>query len=564
MNKYQDLLIKWCDSLVKSQITDEKSNFFGGFRCESCGFAHGRADNAIYPLTYAYVLTGENKYLSCAERLLVFRKKLTKLSGTVQNDFDSKWKGITSFSAINLLKTLIYFGDKIPLEFKNKIEKCAKRSARWVHRRMTIGFSANINYYCAAALVNALYAKRYGDVKYKVRAKELIAYCLNLFTENGLFSGEAKPHDGVSPRGCRPIDIGYIVEESMPCLIHAATLLGDEKALSFLTESAKKQLDFMLPDGGWDNSFGVRNNKWTYYGSRTSDGCIGVFCELAKKDDLFAEAAERTFAILKRCTHDGKLYGGMQYYENGQKACIHHTFCHACALADAIYAGVPEKTGSKLPCDTESVGYKYYPEIDTYKIRAGKYIATLTGFDYATYTYANGASHAGGGTLSLLYKQGTGPMIAGSVYDYRRTEKNNMQEPAAGKKHAPLLVRAEYEKNGKKYATCLDKDPEITVETDGDAVTARVKAKFFCVETRSAENNEVCAEIIYRFAPESVIIKVGKINEGIKFVLPVVENSGKVETENGFQKEKIFFLTGGFSADEYTFSLAENVTVTIK
>ena len=154
-------------------------------------------------------------------------------------------------------------------------------------------------------------------------------------------------------------------------------------------------------------------------------------------------------------------------------------------------------------------------------------------------------------------------MIAGSVYDYRRTEKNNMQEPAGDKKHASLLVRAEYEKNGKKYATCLDKNPEIAVETDGDAVTARVKAKFFCAETRSAENNEVCAEIIYRFAPESVIIKVGKINEDIKFVLPVVENSGKVETENGFQKEKIFFLTGGFSADEYTLSLAEDVTVTI-
>ncbi|MBO4539650.1 MAG: hypothetical protein J5781_05185 [Clostridia bacterium] len=139
-----------------------------------------------------------------------------------------------------------------------------------------------------------------------------------------------------------------------------------------------------------------------------------------------------------------------------------------------------------------------------------------------------------------------------------------MQEPATGKKHATLLVRAEYEKDGKKYATCLDSDPEISVQTESDAVTARVNAKFFCAETQSAENEELFAEFSYRFAPEGVTIEVKKINEEIKFVLPVIENTGKVLTGNSFEKEKIFFLTGGFSADEYSFSLAEDVVVTIK
>ena len=32
-----------------------------------------------------------------------------------------------------------------------------------------------------------------------------------------------------------------------------------------------------LPDGAWDNSFGTRNYKWSYRGSRTSDGCAAGY-----------------------------------------------------------------------------------------------------------------------------------------------------------------------------------------------------------------------------------------------------------------------------------------------
>ncbi len=545
--------------MVAAQITDKSSRFFGGFRCESCGFAHGRADNAIYPLTYAYVLTGEEKYVECVKRLLIFRKKLTKLSGAVQNDFQSKWKGITAFSAINLFKTLLYFGDKLPADLKKKIEKCAVRSARWVHRHMTVGFSANINYYCAASLVNALYAEYRHDERYYLRAKELLGYCLGLFTENGLLSGEAKPHGGKSPKGCLPIDIGYMIEESMPCLVHTATVLKEEKARSYLIECAKKQLDFFLPDGGWDNSFGVRNNKWTYYGSRTSDGCIGMYSELSKEEDLFSGVAGRSYEVLRRCTHDGKLYGGMQYFENGQKACVHHTFCHACALADAIYAGIEEREAKDIPYE-EKVGYKYYPEIDTYKIRVKDYIATVTGNDYLSYTYEKGAAHAGGGALSLLYKRGTGAVIAGSVHTYLRTEENNMQLPEGSVRHSTLLMRAEYEKEGVTYATCLDRTPDITVREDGEEITAVIRAKF------TAESGRIGGEtavFIYRFRPEGVTITAKKVSGGT-FVLPVIKNTCVVDTKNKFKKEDVFFLTGGFAADEYAFSMERDVVVTLR
>lgn len=562
MDKYRSLLLEWCDALVEAQIKDKKDKDFGGFRCGACDLTHGRADNAVYPFVCAYDLTGEERYLAAAERLLVFRKRLTHFSGAVQNDFTSAWRGITAFSAINLMKTLLYFGEKLPRGLKKKIERCAKRSARWVHRNMIVGFPAYVNYYCASALVNALYAELYHDETYATSARTLLSYCLGLFTENGLLAGEGKPHDARSPKGCLPIDIGYIAEESMPCLIHAAALLGEKEASARLAECAKKQLDFFLPDGGWDNTFGVRNNKWTYYGSRTSDGCIGAFCELAKGEPLFAEAAERTYEILRRCTHGGLLHGGMQYAENGEKPCVHHTFCHACSLADALHFGISEPDPRlALPCDEVAIGFRFYPEINTYKIHTGRYLATLTGYDFITHAFSNGAAHAGGGTLSLLYKQGAGAMIAGSVYEYKRSEKNNMQIPSGKKRHASLLLRAEYEKEGVKYATCLDPAPEISVFTEGEGVTAQVRARFFSAETRTAEKEDLFAEFRYRFTPKGVTLTVGKLSESIRLILPLV--TGELITKSLFAKEPVFFLTGGFSADECAFSLGEDVTLTI-
>ena len=285
---------------------------------------------------------------------------------------------------------------------------------------------------------------------------------------------------------------------------------------------------------------------------------------MSEKDARFADAAERTFAILRRCTAGGLLYGGPQYRKNGQKPCIHHTFCHAAALADAIHAGISEKTATDLPHDEKKVGYRYYPELNTYLIRAGAFRATLTGYDYVAHTFARGAAHAGGGTISLLYKDETGPIIAGSVLDYERTEPNNMQAPTGEKKHSSLLFRAEYEKEGVRYATCLDKDAEITVYKEDGAVTAHVRARFLASETLRAENEDLIAEFSYRFTPEGVTIKVGKLPAPVRLILPVIEGSGEIITKNRFDKQPIFFLTGGFSADEYAFSLAEEMTVTIK
>ena len=143
-------------------------------------------------------------------------------------------------------------------------------------------------------------------------------------------------------------------------------------------------LEFMLPDGAWDNSWGTRNFKWTYWGSRTSDGCIAL-CHLLSKtypgyDDsnsgtnstgatsksgsIYAEAGYRNFELLKQCTHDGLLCGGMHYISAGYAPCIHHTFEHAKNLALALKHGFTKpETRVKLPSEKE-YGARYFQDLD--------------------------------------------------------------------------------------------------------------------------------------------------------------------------------------------------------
>lgn len=562
MNKTDKTLLSMCGYLASVQAED------GGFACEACGFEHGRADNAVFPFICCYSLTNDTVWLERVNRLLDFRKKLENDDGSVSNDFRSPWKGITAFSAIGLYKTLYYYDDILPDDLYDRIEECFVASARWVHENIKLGFRANINYYCASAAVNAMYGKMFSDDEYTRSAEELLGYCMGLFTRNGILRGEGQPHDFVTPNGCVPADIGYIVEESIPCLTDAAIALSNEKLLDKLAEYSVELLEFMLPDGAWDNSFGSRNNKWTYYGSRTATGCFGAFMSLSGYRAELAEAAWRNLELIEKCSRDGALFGGYEYDRYGQKPCVHHTFSHAVGLADAIASGFEnERTGCELPCDNNKNRVLYFPEVNTYRIYCGKWIATVTGNDYGTYTRGNGAAHASGGALSMLYHRDCGPVIAGSVLEYKRTETNNMQIPTESVNHQSLLPGVEIVHDGKKYSTSLCSDCSIGVEESFDEDTKiAVNVSSY---PESPEGDMIkkcgCAEIEYDFSDEEVGISLtlGDGYKGAEYILPVISGSGIVVDGDYTGKEPIFFLTCGFGADEYTFS-SRKIKISLK
>ena len=89
---------------------------------------------------------------------------------------------------------------------------------------------------------------------------------------------------------------------------------------------------------------------------------------------------------------------------------------------------------------------KHYPEIDTYKIKRGNWLASVTGYDFSN--FRGGANHSSGGTLSMLYNRATGPVVMGSTLDYRLAEPLNMQLPMGGTRHSSLIMRLEYVEDG--------------------------------------------------------------------------------------------------------------------
>ncbi len=567
MNRYEKLLQQWCDALVDLQIKNYGAPHDGAFLCRACTVLHGRADNAIFPMVYLYAKTRDVKYLDCAKLTLQFQGRLRRKDGAVYNDGQNFWKPITVFSAIGLYKTLHYFAEDLDRDFRECLKNRLHEMAEWVYDNLYIGVHTNINYYTAAASVLALCGGYFSCEKYRERSRKLLHYCMDCFTENGILYGEGQPHKEVTKKGCRAIDIGYNMEESMPCLIDAANALGEEEILARLVANAEKMLDFFLPDGGWDNSFGSRNNKWTYYGSRTSDGCVGAFMILGKYNPMFYEAAERNAKLLERCTARGLLHGGLQYVRLGQPPCVHHTFCHAAGLADALCLGLRENMGeTMLPCDRTEGNVAFYPEADTYKIRIGQWLATITGYDYRTGTYVNGAAHASGGTLSMLYHREKGPVIAGSTYEYDLTEPLNMQQPMGDRAHRSLLPRLEYVVDGISYTTCIDPGSEIKVYAGKNRVEVEVRSHFVRVEDWVPEDENLMGYFHYTFSCDKMVlqVKVSGEKEGMQFILPIVEDTIRIATPCLYQHEKIYYLAGGLGADEYRFPAKDDICITLE
>ena len=552
---YFDLLRDWCDALISLQFrgTGDKT-LDGGFHCRACHIFHGRAADAVYPFMVMAKHTGDSKYVEAAKAVFEFGENFVCDDGAVINDGQSHWKGITVFAATAICEALLVGGDLLDPETREKWEARIRNMGEWLYHNLDENCTANINYPTTNTAALALLGQYFGREDYLAQAKHLSEYVLARITENGFLYGEGKPRDAISPLGCGSVDMGYNMEESLPSLAKYAYIVGDESILDRLSDVLLKQLDFMLPDGAWDNSFGTRNNKWTYWGSRTSDGCASVYTLLAARNPVFAEAARRNTELVRACTYGGLLYGGPHYRRRGHNPCTHHTFEHANAIAFALEhsADMPAERVA-LPCDN-AAPLKYYPEINTYKLAAGDYRATVTGYD----SNVKEGGHVCGGTLTMLWKYGAGPMIAASVADYVLVEAHNMQLPRDSY-HRSLVPRIQCKKSDDVYSTAYFTKPELVASTSENAVTVSAKTGLSDKNLRRMEG-DIDRAYTYTLTPDGIRILVEGVKDA-KFILPVI--SGEVELVRGTleKKETIFFLTGGFEASEHTILPDDNNTV---
>lgn len=558
-NIYSKLLKEYCDAMIELQDKSGDKAFNGGIYCRACKNIHGRCSDAVYGFTVAAKLFGEEKYIKAAKDVFAYGENMICDDGGLYNDAQTTWRYTTTFHLTVVIEALRAGKGIFDAETIKAFEARAEKMANWLYENLDEKSPANINYATTNGLALAISGNYFHNQKYLDRAKRLVDYAMEHISENGLLYGECKPHDKLSEKGCRGIDIGYNVEESVPALVKYSFEVGDEVLKEKLIGIVRSHLDFMFPDGGWDNSFGCRNNKWTYWGSRTSDGCVPMLLLFADKDPMFAEAAYRNAEMLDKCSIGGLLYGGPHYRKRGEYACTHHTFEHVNSIAFALdhinekYL-MPTKRG-KIPSDSTD-SFKYYKEVRTYKIAKGDYLATITDYDFDIFF----SGHASGGTLTALYNRKIGPMIMGSVTDYVLVEPTNMQQVKDRQNHRSLLPRLVKTIDGTEYSSTFFLNAEMV---DNRAIDGYfISAMTGLSDNKGNELSGIKPQIDYKLSENGLSIDIKNAN-GLTLVLPLI--AGKVDVVQGKKtsQKEIFFLTGGFIAEEYDILSDENGNISL-
>lgn len=529
---YSDLLRTWCDGLIARQVkTPDRPEFRGGFLFAACGLIHGRCGDAVYPLLRMAHSTGDHKYLDAALEVHGWSERMvSRPDGSWVNDVSlSTWKGITVFHAIALAEAIEHHGAILDGAVLSSWKDRLARAAKFLNGFITIE-TGNVNYPATSSLAFVLCGRVLGDERYVERGRGMAHAVLAQFTGNGFLAGEGHPLKAVTPNGCMPVDLGYNVEESLPALAMYAVLMNDAEVLEKVTASMKTHLEFMLPDGGWDNSWGTRNYKWTWWGSRTSDGCHPGLMILSGRDARFREAARRNAELMAACTHDGLLYGGPDYFAHGDAACVHHTFTHAKSLATVLdRATFDDGTRPKLPRD-EAYGLRSFPEIGTHLAAIGPWRATVTNYDFEYVEGVqsgsggdSGGGHASGGALSLLYHMELGPMLVASMTKYAMIEISN-QQAYREESHMTLTPRVEYVATD-TYTSLDDLRAEVKVKNEPSQITFDVKGRLLTTRHQAPAEGDIWYRLSYKLREDSMEIKAsaeGNAAGALRLIVPVL------------------------------------------
>jgi hypothetical protein len=603
-NLYAQLLQTWCDGLLAHQSTNPDPALRGALLCPACAIIHGRCGDAVYPFLRVAHTTGQAKYLEAA--LLVHEwseQQVSRADGSWINDVTlSSWKGITVFHAIALAEAIHHHGAILDTATRQRWTDRLARAAKFLDTFITIE-TGNINYPVTSSHCFALCAQVLNEPHYSDRARQLAHATLDYFTPNNLLFGEGHPQAAITAKKCRPVDLGYNVEESLPALAQYALLTNDRPVLDQTIAALRAHMEFMLPDGAWDNGWGSRNYKWSYWGSRTSDGCHPAYVLLADHEPKFREVAYRNLELMSACTHNKVLYGGPHYFEHGDQPCIHHTFTHAKSLATVLDSNAPTTPSPRLtiPRDEPYI-LKSFPETATHLAAIGPWRATVTNYDFEYIERvqsggggASGGGHASGGALSLLYHQKLGPILTASMTDYQMIEISN-QQVHLDKPHMPLTPRIELT-DKQTYTSLSDFEASTTVIEQArtpQSISFETRGRILTASHQPPPNGDAHYHLIYNLTPSTVEIAASVdtvFSSPLQFILPVISNSTEAvaqphpqtiritkpngtltihtDAPQGFApipKERTFNLVPGFEAIPITITMhpSQQINITFK
>jgi hypothetical protein len=529
----RDLLRDWCDGMLKVQIRNPADPArHGALDCPACAIIHGRCMDAVYPLLHLAKVTGQAKYLDAGVAVFEWSKNVSHDDGSWTVIADPKsWKGITIFGAIALAEALHRHGDLLDAATRQRWHDRLGRAADYVSKTFTTLDFSNINYGCTGIFGFMLLGRVLDRPAYLDRSRQLAAGLKEFLTRpNGLLFGEGKPAKTTSPRGCRPVDLGYNVEESLAALAQYAKATGDADLTATVVHLLQAHLEFMLPDGGWDNSWGTRQAKWTYWGSRTSDGCQPGYAAFAEDHPAFATAVVENTRLYRRCTAGGLLHGGPHYLSHGVKPCVHHTFTHAKALATLRdQAGLSQRIQATAPLPRAVAdGIREYPEIATWLVARGPWRATVTASDWI---YHKQVQQPTGGALAMLWHQRVGPLFAGSMARYHRVEEYNMQlHPDPG--DHPLTPRVELWQAGTWFTQLYDLTAKVVPSDTNGVISLAVSGMLLDQNRRPPAHDNPEFALAYQFAAETATLVArapgaGSDGSRPRLALPLISATGE-------------------------------------
>jgi hypothetical protein len=584
----------WCDGLLEHQVTElHDSALVGGFLCPACALIHGRCADAIYPLLHVAKTTGSSRYVQAAQLVYDWtERQVSRSDGSWVNDVSLQdWQGITVFRAVALAEALHHHGSLLDAATYQRWTDRLARAVKFLDGFITIE-TGDINYPVSACYCFALCGRVLGDSHYLDRGRELVHTCLEYMSRpNYLIFGEGHPIRHLSPKHFRPVDLGYNVEESLPAFALYATLTNDREVADQTVTALRSHMEFMVPDGGWDNSWGCRNYKWTWWGSRTSDGCHPAYILMAKYDPRFREVAQRNVEMMATCTHNGLLHGGPDYFIHGDRPCIHHSFTHAKALTTVLdHDEHPEPAVRvSLPRD-EAYGLKSFPEIGTHLAAIGPWRATVTEYDWKEPGEEGG--HVTGGSLSLLFHRGLGTILVASMTVFELIEPPN-QQGFNDASHMPLTPRVECVMNGVTYTSFSDFEALLKVTNLQKEVMFDAQGSLLSGNHRPVPGVGERYHMTYRVTESQIRINATATapasSAKLQFVLPVVSRSDepvdhsdpgsiritkpngiltiRTNAPGGFEelpKERTFNLVPGFECLPVTISMKSNEEIHIE
>ena len=493
-----ELMGEWTAAILSLQVIDNSNSArYGGIASPDTGQVPGRCGDAIYPLFYMAAKTGNHRYADAA--MLLYQWMESNVSDTdgawLNEPQKNAWKGITVFTCTALCETIHHHGNMMEPAFKQQLLLRIRKAAQYIADHFTIDYG-NINYPISATYALALAGQLLNEPTLIKKGSSLAQQAMQFISPaDKLIFGEGQPYYERSAKGCLPVDLGYNVEESIPGLVQYGLLMKDEALLQAVTSSMQGHMNFMLPDGAWDNSWGTRNYKWTYWGSRTTDGCQAAYALLQQRDPRFYTVALRNLQLMKACTHNGLLHGGPHLDSHHITPNVHHTFCHMKGLANVLNnaAAIGKAPAGKalLPRDTV-MGTRFFADIHTWLLALGSWRATVTGYDRNYKDFTNG--HASGGALTMLWHEKTGPILVASMNSYQLYEKDNM--PADNDLFSmPLTARLELIAGKMVFASCSDLQASITVTENKEQILVNVSGRL----VNAAQQDPPGGPVPYRF-----------------------------------------------------------------